>query len=225
MSRPDRLVVVTGTGTEVGKTWWAAALARALAARGLSVAARKPVQSFAPDEAGTDADVLADATGEELSAVCPPHRWIPAPMAPPIAAAHLGLPRFTIADLVSELAWPRGVDVGLVEGAGGLRSPLADDGDTRALIDALAPDEVVVVAPAALGVINAARLVLDSLGASPGPFRRASRGVAPGGRRVLVALNRFDDHDTLHRANRVWLAERDGLEVVTHPDELAARWA
>ncbi len=59
------LVVVAGTGTDVGKTWVGCRLARHFRERGLSVAARKPAQSFAPDQAGpTDAEMLASATGE-----------------------------------------------------------------------------------------------------------------------------------------------------------------
>ncbi|HEY6416293.1 MAG TPA: AAA family ATPase, partial [Acidimicrobiales bacterium] len=71
-ARPERLVVVTGTGTEVGKTWVACRLARALRERGLIVAARKPVQSYAAADApdGTDAALLAEATGETALLVC-----------------------------------------------------------------------------------------------------------------------------------------------------------
>ncbi|GMU80096.1 MAG: hypothetical protein AMXMBFR46_28810 [Acidimicrobiia bacterium] len=210
-ARPGRLVVVTGTGTEVGKTWWCAAVARALRARGLDVAVRKPVQSFSADDASTDADVLGAATGETPDAVCPTRRWIAVPLAPPMAAAALGLPPFTVADLARELAWPgdRHLDVGLVEGAGGLRSPLADDGDTLTLVAALAPDDVVVVADAALGVVHSVRMVRDALG----------------DRRVTVALNHFDPDDRAHRASRDWLVERDGVDLVTSPEELAGRWA
>ncbi len=43
--RPAALVFVAGTATDVGKTWWTAAVARELRARGVQVAARKPVQS------------------------------------------------------------------------------------------------------------------------------------------------------------------------------------
>ncbi len=39
--RPDLLVAVAGTGTEVGKTWVACRLAAELRARGLAVAARE----------------------------------------------------------------------------------------------------------------------------------------------------------------------------------------
>lgn len=206
--RPARLIVITGTGTEVGKTWWGAAAARALAAGGVTVAARKPVQSFAPTDTTTDADVLALATGDDPHAVCPAHRWIARPLAPPMATEALGLPAFTIGDLVAETEWPTGTAVGLVEGAGGARSPLADDGDTVALVRALAPDEVVVVADAGLGTINAVRLTVAALAPDP----------------VVVALNHFDASDELHRRNREWLMNRDGLTVVTNPEALAARW-
>ena len=98
------IVVVTGTGTDVGKTWFTAATIDALRASGHTVAACKPVQSFAPgDEGTTDADVLARATGDAPDVVCPPHRWLPMPVAPPMAAAALGLPPFTIADLAGEV--------------------------------------------------------------------------------------------------------------------------
>jgi dethiobiotin synthetase len=200
--RPTRLVVVTGTGTEVGKTWFAAAVARALGAGGRTVAARKPVQSFEPGAGPTDADVLAAATGEHPDAVCPSHRRYEVPMAPPMAAARLGRPPFTIADLVAETSWPAGVDVGLVEGAGGPRSPLAADGDTVDLCAALRPDLVVLVADAGLGTINAVRLCAAALAPHP----------------LAVALNRYDDADALHHANRAWIADRDGLETVASPE-------
>ena len=62
-------------------------------------------------------------------------------MAPPMAAEALGRPAFSIGDLMAELRWPdAAVDVGLVETAGGVRSPLAADGDCLALCAAVAPD-------------------------------------------------------------------------------------
>jgi dethiobiotin synthetase len=209
--RPRRLVVVTGTGTEVGKTWWTAAVARGLRARGVAVAARKPVQSYDPADAPEDRDaaVLGAATGEPAPTVCPPHRWLAEALAPPMAAARLGLPAFTIADLVAELTWPPATAVGLLEGAGGLRSPLAADGDTRTLVEAVAPDDVLVVTDTALGVVHGVRLVVDALG----------------DRRITVVLNRFDAAAPTHTLSRDWLVERDGLTVVTGPEELAARWA
>lgn len=196
---PDTLVLVAGTGTEVGKTWVTAAVARALRARGIAVAARKPAQSFAPDDSPTacDATVLAVATGEQPDHVCPPHRSYEVPMAPPMAAAALGRPAVRLADLVAELRWPDGVQVGFVETAGGVRSPQADDGDATDLARAICPDLVLLVADAGLGTINLVRLSADALA----------------GHCLLVILNRFDAADELHRRNREWLVERDGFDV------------
>jgi dethiobiotin synthetase len=194
-------VVVAGTGTAVGKTWAAAALARRLVPK---VAVRKPVQSY--DARPTDAEVLAEASGEAPSEVCAPHRSYELAVAPFMAAARLGRPPFTLDDLIGELAWPAGgVDVGVVEAAGGVRSPMTSDGaDTVDLCDRLRPDLVVLVAEAGLGTLNAVRLCLDALDAHP----------------VTVLLNRFDPADPLHVANRDWLAEHVTAPVVTDVDEL-----
>lgn len=211
-ARPHRLIVVLGTGTGVGKTWVAAALARALRADGTVVAARKPAQSFASDPAGagdaatggsTDAALLGAATGESAATVCPPHRWYPVAMAPPLAAAALGGAPFTLADLLGELAWPAGVGVGLVEGAGGPRSPLAADADNADLVRALHPDAVVLVADAGLGAINAVLLAVGALAEPP-----------------VVFLNRYDPADPVHATNAGWLRNRPGLAVTTTVDDL-----
>jgi dethiobiotin synthetase len=212
---PHVLVVVTGTGTEVGKTWVTAAAAGCLRARGLPTSAHKPAQSFEPgdDVAGrTDAHVLARATGVEPQRVCPESRWYPAAMAPPMAAEALGRPGFTIADLVAETdvqSRDSSGGIAFVEGAGGLRSPLAADGDTLALANAFdpRPEVVVLVADAGLGTINLVRLCRDTL--------------VRDGHRVVVYVNRYDAADDLHHANVEWLATREGLEVVSDPEALA----
>ena len=196
---------MTGTGTEIGKTWVGARVLARLRADGLRVAARKPVQSFAAADGSTDADVLAQATGEEPGEVCPAHRWYERPMAPPMAADVLGRAPFTIADLVGEITWPDDVDVGLVEGVGGPRSPLAADGDTIDLVRALAPSVVVLVADAGLGAINAVRLSAAALPAA------------------LVVLNRYDGTDDLHVRNRRWLADECGLDIVASTEDVADR--
>jgi dethiobiotin synthetase len=209
MSRPERLVLVAGTGTDVGKTWVTAAALAALRARGLAVAARKPAQSFDPpdaDAARTDADLLGAATGEDARTVCPVHRWYPVPLAPPMAADVLGRPPVKLAELVAELAWPAHTAVGAVETAGGVRSPQADDGDVVDLAWAIAPDLVVLVADAGLGTINAVRLSADVLS----PWR------------TLVVLNRYDPAAELHTRNAAWLANRCGYEVATSAGAVAA---
>jgi dethiobiotin synthetase len=206
-TRPARLVFVAGTGTAVGKTWMAAAVLARLRDEGRRVGARKPAQSFDAGDGPSDADVLAAATGEAPHDVCPPHRWYARALAPPMAADALGAPPFTVAELLDELGWPDGVDVGLVEGAGGPRSPIAADGDNVTLASAIVPDLVLLVADAGLGTINAVRMSVAAFGEG----------------QVVVVLNRFDEHDPLHRRNRDWLRCRDGFDVVAGIDASAAR--
>lgn len=209
---PARLVCVLGTGTGDGKTWVAAGALRILRDRGVGVSARKPVQSYDPgDPTPTDADVLAEATGEQPTEVCPAHRWYPAVMAPPMAADELGRPPFTVADLVGEIGWPAGLDVGMVETVGGPRSPIAADGDSVDLCAALRPHRAVLVADAALGVINAVQLSLAAIDGLGVP--------------VVVVLNRYDPTDVLHRRNREWLSSRLECNVVADRASLArALW-
>jgi dethiobiotin synthetase len=203
--RPERLVVVLGTTTGVGKTWVAAKVLARLRAAGTTVAARKPVQSHAPCDPETDADLLALATGEPADTVCLPHRSYAIAMAPPIAAAFLGTAPPALEDLLAELEWPEEqVEVGVVETAGGPRSPLADGADSAALAAALDADLAVLVAHAGLGAINAVRLCAPVL---PPPF--------------VVFLNRFDNSD-VHDRNRRWL-QADGYDVIVDVAEVARR--
>ena len=170
------------------------------------MAARKPAQSFDPsdDPAGYDAAILGAASGEAPETVCPPHRWYEMAMAPPMAADALGRPSFTLDELVEELRWPEvPVDMGFVETAGGLRSPIADDGDCLALVVAVMPEVVLLVADAGLGTINSVRLTMDALIRLPAD--------------VVVVLNRFDAGSELHQRNLSWLTERDDLRVLTTP--------
>jgi dethiobiotin synthetase len=196
--RPDRLVLVAGTATEVGKTWFACGLANELRGAGVSVSARKPTQSYDPSERSpTDSELLGGATGESASEVCPPEFTYPLAMAPPMAAAELGLSPPTMSDLVSKMSWPDGVRVGVVETAGGVRSPLSIDGDSADLAKLLGPDRVVLVASAGLGAINAVRSAACHLADWP----------------LTVFLNRYRPDERLHVLNRAWLVERDRLDV------------
>lgn len=199
------VVFVAGTGTEVGKTWATAGLARLLKDSGRVVAARKPVQSYDPDEDGpTDAEVLAAATGQTPDAVCPPEYSYPAALAPPIAAHKLARVCPTLDEMASSCRFATPVDVGLVEGVGGLYSPVASDGHNLDLIESIQPDLVIVVASADLGGIHdtmACTLPLSG-------FERA------------VFLNRFDPRAEVHVLNVRWL-RHTGLAVATSLTGLA----
>jgi dethiobiotin synthetase len=213
VSRPDRLILVAGTATEIGKTWVGGQVLRRLVDAGVTVGARKPAQSGDVDDpAPSDAEVLAGATGEEPTVVCLPHRTYALAMAPPMAAEALDLPVPTTNDLLAELRWSTGsagepLQIGWLETVGGPRSPIAADGDAVTLAERLDPDLVVLVADAGLGTVNAVAV-------SAAPF---------GDRPVVVFLNRFDSSNDLHRRNLDWLRTQERLEVVIDLEALSIR--
>lgn len=202
------IVVLSGTGTGVGKTWVGVKLLEGLRQKGLPVTARKPVQSFDPDEGSTDAGLLARASGDPVNDVCPPHRSYGLPLAPPIAAKALSRAPFSLDDLVGEIR-PAQAGVTLVEGVGGPRSPLSIDGDTVGLAHRLKADLVVLVSGADLGAINAVLLSAAAFGNLP----------------LVVFLNRFEDGRMVHQTNRDWLQKRHGMDVITELPALTERVA
>lgn len=159
-SRQLPIVFVTGTDTGVGKTVLTALLARHLRQQGVNVAALKPVCSGGRD----DARILQRALSGSMSLdeINPWH--FPAPLAPPFAAAmakrRLNVP--AVLRHVRDIA--RRHELTLVEGAGGLLSPLAGAADNRALLRALRARPVVLVSNR-LGAINQTLLVHAALSA------------------------------------------------------------
>lgn len=148
---------ITGTGTEVGKTYVAALLAWELASRGMRVGVYKPVASGCVMQGdrlvSEDALQLWQAAGKPLTldAVCP-QRFV-APVAPNVAAqmeGHKVDPQLLRTGIEP---WLESSDIVLVEGAGGLMSPLSDD-DFNADLAADLGFPLVIVAANRLGVIN-----------------------------------------------------------------------
>jgi dethiobiotin synthetase len=155
-NRPKGLFF-TGTDTGVGKTYVAAMVARTLAAAGHRVGVYKPAASGCRRQGDTlvsdDAVELWEAAGRpgELDRVSP-QRFL-APLAPHLAARAEG--RQLDAELLRSGIdyWRKRSDVILVEGAGGLMSPLGED----EYVADLAYDlgfPLVIVARNALGTIN-----------------------------------------------------------------------
>lgn len=153
------ILVVTGTGTEIGKTVVTAAVAAAAAGR--SVAVLKPAQTgLTPGELGDAAEVvrLAGAvTAVELAR-------FPEPLAPATAARRAGMAPVRpqdVADAAQKLATEH--DLVLVEGAGGLLVRFDDEGGTLADAARLVGAPVLVVVPAGLGTLNATALTTEAL--------------------------------------------------------------
>jgi dethiobiotin synthetase len=150
--------LITGTGTGVGKTLLTALLAAQLRRRGVHVTALKPVCSGGR----ADAELLASALGGELALdeINPWH--FHAPVAPVLAARREGR-RITGPQIIAHIRQIRKrFEVVLIEGAGGLLSPLGENVDSRDLIATLRA-RTVIVAPNRLGVINDLRLTLAAL--------------------------------------------------------------
>ncbi|WP_308390037.1 dethiobiotin synthase [Acidithiobacillus sp. AMEEHan] len=149
---------ITGTDTEVGKTRVTAALARAFAKRGLTVAALKPYASGQDaDATWTDIEQLRIASHPQLARnECNLYRFAP-PIAPHWAAKLAGqeMDRARMTAFVQARA--QRVERILVEGAGGLLVPLGAGWDTLDWVEELGLPLILVVG-LRLGAINHARL-------------------------------------------------------------------
>jgi dethiobiotin synthetase len=155
------ILVITGTGTEVGKTVTTAAVAAAALAAGRSVAVLKAAQTgVRPDERG-DADEVARLAGAVTTAELARY---PEPLAPETAARRAGMkpvrPR-DVAEAAAKLAAEH--DLVLVEGAGGLLVRFDPAGGTLADAAELLRAPVLVVATAGLGTLNTTELTAREL--------------------------------------------------------------
>ena len=157
-----QVLVVTGTGTGVGKTVVTAAIAALAVAAGRRVAVLKPVQTgVEPGERG-DLDYLTRLVGNGVT-LRELARY-PDPLAPATAARRAGATPVTPADMVAatrELTV--GHDLVLVEGSGGLLVRLDAAGGTLADVAGLLGAPVLVVAAAGLGTLNHTALTIEAL--------------------------------------------------------------
>jgi dethiobiotin synthetase len=155
------VLVVTGTGTDVGKTVVAAAIAALALDRGVPVAVVKPAQSGIAHGEPADLDQVRRLSG---CADVHEHARYPAALAPAAAARAAGLPPLDLvrsAELIRALAETRRLV--LVEGTGGLLVRYDEDGGTVAdLARALAAPVLVVTEPT-LGTLNHTALTLEAL--------------------------------------------------------------
>lgn len=215
-----RGVFVTGTGTGVGKSIVAAALAAALVERGVHVVASKPLLSgmddAPPEPWPHDHELLAIATGEPAEQIAPV-RYGP-PVSPHLAARlagdHLSIDeiaagvraRFEVAagrpDAGAVRGAPATSPVAVVEGAGGLLVPIDDDGTTMADLAAALDLALLVAAHPGLGTINHVMLTVEAARA---------RGLAVAG----VVLTPWPETPTLIETdNRDLLTRQVGAPVV-----------
>lgn len=179
---------ITGTDTEVGKTFATCALLLALRNKGVRAIGMKPVAA-GTDESGRNDDVerLIAASGVEAPRdLINPYLFQPA-IAPHIAAAEAGQ-FIDIGHIVAASERLRGMaDAVLVEGVGGFCVPLGHDCDTADLAEALALPVILVVGMR-LGCINHALLTCQAI---------TARGLKLCGwiaNRIDPAMSRFEEN-------------------------------
>lgn len=203
-----RDVLVTGTDTGVGKTLVAAALVLAWRAQGVRALGFKPVETGLSDHEPADSEVLAK-TGEPEPLALPLLR-LSEPLAPALAAERAGVSLDPLA-VLGRITQLRAAGYRLVvEGAGGLRVPLAWGFDALELARR-ADLAALVVARAGLGTLNHIALTVDTL-------RRHEVPV------IAVVLNGQADPPTLAESTNPAVLARllPGLPCVVLP-QLAGR--
>lgn len=148
-----RGLFITGTDTGVGKTYVTARIAEQLAREGRRVGVYKPVASGCQFDDSDDPYRLWQAAGRpgELARVCP--QQFRAPLAPHRAARAEGREVDAMLLRSGLEYWVERSDVLLVEGAGGLMSPVTDEEYVADLAHEFG-FPLVVVAANVLGVIN-----------------------------------------------------------------------
>jgi len=160
---------ITGTDTEIGKTYAAGCIAHTLIQQGMQVIPHKPIASGCIEQdngmlLSEDALFLKQSCQSEssLQTICP-YQFVP-PISPQTALAKAGL-TLSIKDLVgvcgqSTTAMEKVIH--LVEGAGGFLSPICSDGLNKHLAMALNAS-VVLVGKNQLGCINHILLSLEAI--------------------------------------------------------------
>ena len=155
------VLVVTGTGTGVGKTVVTAAVAALAATRGSRVAVVKPAQTgVGPGEPGDLDDVRRLAGVTDLHELA----RFPDPLSPAAAARRSGRPPLDLHATAAEvLALGDDRDLVLVEGAGGLLVRYDEEGATLADLARELRAAVLVVVDPVLGTLNHTALTLEAM--------------------------------------------------------------
>jgi dethiobiotin synthetase len=197
-----RGVFVTGTGTEVGKTAVAAAIARTAASSGQRVAVFKPAVSGLDEGGEADHELLRRAAGSGQSDdEIAPYRFGP-PVSPHLAAELAGSAIDPQVVLEAARAAAEDADLLVCEGVGGFLVPLTRDWLVRDLAREL-DLPVVVAASAGLGTINHTLLTLESVRAA-------------GLRAAAVVLTPWPvEPSELERSNRETIASLGDVDVTT----------
>ncbi|HEV2923198.1 MAG TPA: dethiobiotin synthase [Solirubrobacteraceae bacterium] len=205
-----RGLFITGTDTGAGKTVLAAALIAAMAAAGEPVRAHKPAVTGLDEPSGSwpaDHELLGAAAGMRPEQVAP-LRYGPA--VSPRLAAELAGDRVEPAQMARSARAAGELGLLVVEGAGGLLSPLAEDYAVCDLASALGLPVLIAARPG-LGTINHSLLTLRAARAAGLEVRAVVLTPWP----AEASRLELDNRDTIERVGDVEVA---GLARVERPD-------
>lgn len=191
-----RVLFVTGTNTSVGKTVVSSLLTRYLRDNGIQIRSVKPLCAGGRDDA-----VALRAAQDNRLTLDEVNPWHFQSSLTPLLAARRRRKKIKLTDVLQFLDQAKkDSDVLLVEGAGGLLSPLGEGFSSRELIAALKATPI-IVCPNRLGAINLSRLVMEAL---PTPPRK----------RAQVALVSRPHADSSTQTNAAMIREFAGGNAV-----------
>lgn len=201
----SKAIFITGTGTDIGKTYVAGEVVAAIQAEGFDTAYYKPVLSGCDNIFESDAGLVRTRCGLEQPPLSMVTVMYHEAVSPHLAAAHIqqGVDLDLVKADFGSISMLH--DVTVVEGCGGIVCPLTIFADGRKimqedLIQTLGLQSL-IVADAGLGTINATVLTLE--------YMRAHQLEIAG-----VILNRFDEKNEVHQDNLAMIEKLGKVDVV-----------
>lgn len=206
----EKIFFITGTDTDVGKTFIGEKLAKSLFDKGVRLAPRKPAESgcieIDGELLGADAKAYFEACAQTIPlATINPLRYRAA-LAPPAAAQAEGQ-ALKLDRVLKAVAWDPN-EVLLVEGAGGWLSPLAEDASNADLAVSIGA-KVIIVAANKLGCLNHIMLTIEAI---------ECRGLQV----AAMVLNQIGD-DTSGASNLSWLEQHLTCPLIHYAGDTAQK--
>jgi len=200
-------ILITGTDTDVGKTFVGCLIAKEMRASEIKVGVMKPAESDCRDGKPKDSLALKEASGTDTDLdIINPYRFEPA-IAPTVAAERQGdtISFDKIKECYHKIASTH--DRVIVEGSGGLLVPIGTGADEGGTIVALALElnlDVIIVSASKLGVLNHTFLTA---------YTAAQMGLNIRGI-VLNHMNASSDQSDSYNLDEI---KKTGLKVVSLP--------
>lgn len=199
-----RAIFVTGTGTDIGKTYVSAIIARTLHDRNLKIAYYKAAVSGADSVEQSDAGFVNSFASLEQDSRTLLSYLYKRPLSPHLAARTER--RYASLDTIknSFFALGKNYDYVLTEGAGGIICPVVYENDCKLMYSDILKAfgiPALIVADAGLGTINHTVLTISYM---------QKLGIKVSG----VILNRYDENSMMHQDNLLMIEQLSGVDVI-----------